>query len=78
MPHERSGHRVWPQILGSGRLVASLDRHGLIERCAILIDPTTIGDGTPLSDGAARHPDFRLVDHRVFRSGALLMTLASR
>jgi dihydrofolate reductase len=65
-------------LLGSGELLAFLARHGLVDALEIMIYPVAIGAGTPLFQGLTDLLDFRLVEHRVFASGSVLLTYAPR
>lgn len=61
-------------LLGSGELLSFLVRQGLVDALDIMIYPVAIGAGTPLLRGLDEVLDLRLVGHRVFASGSVLLT----
>ena len=65
-------------ILGSAELVSYLCAEGLIDSLEIMIYPVAIGTGSPLFSKLATVLDFTLTSHRIFASGTVLLTYASR
>jgi dihydrofolate reductase len=60
-------------VLGSGELVRSLNRHGLIDRYVLLIHPLVLGSGRRLfPDGVAT--TLRLVDSVTTTTGVVIAT----
>ncbi len=65
-------------ILGSGSIVTLCAEHGLIDEYQIMVDPVLIGSGTPIAKALTHHVDLRLVSHRVFTSGVVLLRYQPR
>jgi dihydrofolate reductase len=61
-------------ILGSGSIVTLCAEHGLIDTYQFMVDPVTIGNGTPLFNGMKRQLDLKLTSTRAFKSGVVLLT----
>lgn len=61
-------------ILGSGSIIAQLAEARLIDEYQFMIDPVAIGEGTPSFQGLTRKLDLKLIDHRVFKSGVVLLS----
>lgn len=61
-------------ILGSGSIVTQLADLGLIDVYQLMIDPVALGKGHSLFSGMQRQLDLRLKDHRIFKSGTVLLT----
>lgn len=61
-------------ILGSGSIIAQLAEARLIDEYQFMIDPVAIGEGTPSFQGLTRKLDLKLINHRVFSSGVVLLT----
>lgn len=61
-------------LLGSGSVLAQLASAELLDNCQIMIDPVALGGGTPIFQGLTAPQRFRLSDHRIFRSGTVLLT----
>jgi dihydrofolate reductase len=69
---ERPGKDI--VVLGSGELVGSLRRHGLVDRYVLLIHPLVLGEGRRLfPDGSAYGP-LRLVDTKTTTTGVIIAT----
>ena len=61
-------------ILGSGSIIAQLAEARLIDEYQFMIDPVAIGEGTPSFQGLTRKLDLKLIAHRVFKSGVVLLS----
>jgi len=61
-------------ILGSGTIVTQLAEAGLIDEFQFMIDPVALSQGTPIFSGIKQNLELRLVDHKVFKSGVLVLT----
>ncbi|MGG7663988.1 dihydrofolate reductase family protein [Dyadobacter sp. BHUBP1] len=61
-------------ILGSGSIIAQLAEARLIDEYQFMIDPVAIGEGTPSFQGLTRKLDLKLINHRVFKSGVVLLS----
>ncbi|SDH43850.1 dihydrofolate reductase [Dyadobacter soli] len=61
-------------ILGSGSIIAQLAEARLIDEYQFMIDPVAIGEGTPSFQGLTEKLDLKLVGHRVFKSGVVLLS----
>jgi dihydrofolate reductase len=61
-------------ILGSGSIVTQLADAGLVDTFQFLIDPVAIGSGTPIFKDLTKKLDLKLVQSRIFKSGAVLLT----
>lgn len=60
-------------ILGSGSIVSLAAEHGLIDDYKLMIDPVLLGAGSTLAAGISSALNLQLKDHRVFRSGVVLL-----
>jgi dihydrofolate reductase len=56
-------------IMGSGRIVAQLARHDLIDEYQLLVIPVILGSGVPLFDGPGKKQKLRLTRSRTFENG---------
>jgi len=63
-------------IFGSNELVVSLLQAGLIDELQIVVNPVTLGQGTPLFKGLQEKMDFALTGTRTFKSGAVMLRYA--
>jgi dihydrofolate reductase len=63
-------------ISGSGTLVRSLLRKGLLDELRLLVYPVVVGRGKRLFDGATEQLSLRLVDSRPFSTGVISLTYA--
>ena len=63
-------------ISGSGTLVRSLLRDGLLDELRLLVYPVVVGRGKRLLDGGGEELPLRLVDSRAFSTGVLSLTYA--
>jgi dihydrofolate reductase len=62
------------QVIGSGTLVGSLLREGLLDELSLLVHPVMVGRGKRLfQDGDAKVP-LRLADSQTFSTGVLSLT----
>jgi dihydrofolate reductase len=61
-------------VLGSSNLCLTLLDEGLLDELRIMVNPLTIGRGTPLLDGTDKLRQFALIDSRAFNSGNVLLT----
>lgn len=61
-------------ILGSGSIIAQLAEARLIDEYQFMIDPVAIGEGTSSFHGLTRKLDLKLINHRVFKSGVVLLS----
>lgn len=61
-------------VLGSGSIVTQLAENGLIDEYQIMIDPVVLGAGTPIMKGLSHKINLKLTDHRIFKSGTVLLT----
>lgn len=61
-------------ILGSGSIVSQFAEAGLIDSYQIMIDPVAIGSGTPIFSTIKNKLDLELTDHKVFKSGVVLLS----
>jgi len=61
-------------VLGSGSIVTQLADAGLVNIFQFLIDPVAIGSGTPIFKDLTKKLDLKLVQSRIFKSGAILLT----
>jgi dihydrofolate reductase len=62
------------QVIGSGTLVGSLLREGLLDELSLLVHPVVVGRGKRLfQDGDAKVP-LRLADSKTFSTGVLSLT----
>jgi dihydrofolate reductase len=63
-------------VIGSAELVRSLIEHDLVDELQLMIDPVTLGGGKRIfSDDGVRRP-WRLTDHEVTTTGAIIATYA--
>lgn len=60
-------------ILGSGSIVTLCAEAGLVDEYALMLDPVLIGAGAAFAHGITGRRDLRLTEHRLFRSGVLLL-----
>jgi dihydrofolate reductase len=61
-------------ITGSGTLVRSLLRDGLLDELRLLVHPIVVGDGKRLfTDGSGQTP-LTLVESKIFKNGVLYLT----
>jgi dihydrofolate reductase len=63
-------------ITGSGTLVASLLRDGLLDELVLLVHPIVVGKGKRLFDGLGNTVPLQLVSSKVFSNGVLSLTYA--
>jgi dihydrofolate reductase len=60
-------------ILGSGSVLAQLAGHGLVDEFQVMLDPVAIGKGTSIFQNIQNKLDLKLKDHRVFKSGIIVL-----
>ena len=61
-------------ILGSGALVRSLLRNGLLDELRLMVHPVVLGRGKRLFEGWADRKVLELVDSKTFATGVLYLT----
>lgn len=61
-------------ITGSGALVASLLREGLLDELRLLVHPIVVGSGKRLFEGAGSTTPLKLVESKIFENGVLYLT----
>ena len=61
-------------LFAGGNLASSLMRLGLIDEYRLLIYPALLGGGTPLFQGGYGVSHLKLIESRIFASGAVLLT----
>lgn len=60
-------------IFGSGELVSSLTRQGLIDEYRLIINPVVLGSGHALMTGLKERLHFKLISAKSFKSGNVLL-----
>jgi dihydrofolate reductase len=65
-------------VLGSGDLVQSLMRHGLVDEYVLLIHPMVLGSGSRLFRNAGTPATLRLVDSKTTTTGVVIATYQPR
>jgi dihydrofolate reductase len=63
------------RIFGSNELVVSLLAERLVDEFQLVVNPVAFGGGSTLFIGLPGKVDFTLKDSRVFKSGAVMLTL---
>jgi dihydrofolate reductase len=61
-------------ILGSGELIQSLMRHGLVDEFKLLIHPLVLGSGRHLFVDSGAYAAFRLLDSKTTTTGVVIAT----
>jgi dihydrofolate reductase len=61
-------------ISGSGALVRSLVRYGLLDELKLMIHPILVGSGKRLFEEGEEQTKLELVDSKTFSTGALYLT----
>lgn len=61
-------------VLGSGSIVAQLTDAQLVDTFMILVNPIALTGGTPIFTGLRNDLLLQLTDHRIFKSGRVLLT----
>jgi dihydrofolate reductase len=61
-------------VLGSGELVGSLRRRGLVDRYVLLIHPLVLGKGRRLFPDGSAYASLRLVDTKATTTGVIIAT----
>ena len=64
-------------VLGSGELVQTLTRHGLVDEYVLLIHPLVLGSGRRLFSDTGARAVLRLVDAKASPSGVVIATYRS-
>jgi dihydrofolate reductase len=64
-------------VLGSGKLVRSLLRHGLLDELRLMIHPVVLGGGKRLFEDEGDREALELVDSSTFGTGVLYLTYRS-
>lgn len=61
-------------VLGSGDLIGTLVRHGLVDTFVVLIHPLVLGTGRRLFDAGTAPTDLRLTGSRTTTTGVIIAT----
>lgn len=61
-------------VLGSSNLCVTLLRENLLDEIRIMVNPTVLGEGTPLFQGIKHPYEFMLTDTTAHASGNVLLT----
>ena len=61
-------------IIGSGALVRSLLKDGLLDELRLMVHPLIMGDGKRLFEDGADRKALELVDSRTFATGVVYLT----
>jgi dihydrofolate reductase len=61
-------------VIGSGTLVQSLLRDGVLDELRLLVHPIVVGSGKRLFEGDIGRVPLKLVDSRTFKTGVLYLT----
>jgi dihydrofolate reductase len=61
-------------ILGSGALVRSLLRDGLLDKLTLMVHPVVLGSGKRLFEDGGDQKSLKLVDTKTFGSGVVVLT----
>jgi dihydrofolate reductase len=61
-------------VLGSGALVRSLLRDGLLDELRLMVHPVILGGGKRLFEGEQDRKGLKLVDSRTFATGVVYLT----
>jgi dihydrofolate reductase len=61
-------------ILGSGSIITQLTDAQLVDTFMIMVNPTALSEGTVIFNGIKDNLSLQLTDHRVFKSGRVLLT----
>lgn len=61
-------------VLGSSNLCVTLLRENLLDEVRLMVNPTVLGQGTPLFEGIKHPYEFMLTDTTTFASGNVLLT----
>lgn len=69
---EEDGPDLW--VYGSGNLIQTLLKHGLIDRMHLWIHPITIGSGKKLFAEGTQPEKFKLVDSKIGANGIIFAT----
>jgi dihydrofolate reductase len=64
-------------ILGSGSLVASLARAGLLDEIHVVVHPAVLGAGRTMFEGLAKPLPLSLAESRAFRNGNVFLRYAA-
>jgi dihydrofolate reductase len=59
-------------VLGSGELVQTLMRHGLVDRYRLIINPIVVGSGKRLFRDGAERAGLRLVESTISSTGQII------
>lgn len=72
---EEDGPDLW--VYGSGNLIQTLLKHGLIDRMHLWIYPITLGSGKKLFAEGTQSERFKLVDSKIGANGIIFTTYES-
>ena len=61
-------------ILGSGSIITQLTDAQLVDTFMLMINPTALSGGTVIFNGIKDNVSLQLADHRIFKSGRVLLT----
>ena len=61
-------------IFGSGGLVSALAPHGLIDEYRMIVNPSILGQGTPMFRGLRQRVGMKLIGSRMFDSNVVMLT----
>lgn len=61
-------------VLGSSNLCVTLLRENLIDEIRVMVNPTVLGEGTPLFQGIKHPYEFMLTNTTAYASGNVLLT----
>jgi len=65
-------------VLGSGSIVAQLTDARLVDTFMIMVDPIALSGGTAIFQGIHKNLTLQLADHKIFKSGRVLLTYRPR
>ena len=65
-------------VLGSGSIVTQLTDARLVDSFMIMMDPIALTGGTAVFHGIKKNLALELTDHRIFKSGRVLLTYKPR
>jgi len=60
-------------IYGSGSIVSTLTRMGLIDEYLLFVNPVVLGSGKPMFIGLQNKVDLKLLGTRTFQCGVVLL-----
>ncbi len=60
-------------IFGSANLSSTFTKQGLIDEYRLMVNPVVLGKGNPVFDGNKATLKFKLLDHKMFQNGNVLL-----